>query len=147
MNEPVKTQPSAPPANESLEDKRKRLQEAKEKLEKLRAEDAKKRAVEVLELELKFEGEIGPRGSQFEIVETVDGPIVVRLGEGILYERFTASKVTPADVHDFVYPCVIHPAKEKYLEIVARRPDIASRVAHALMNLFGSRHKDDSGKF
>ena len=119
----------------------------KDRLETSRAEQAKLRALEVLELEVKHEAEIGPRGSQFEIVETIEGPIVVRLGEGILYTRFTASKVSPADIHDFVYPCVVHPAQAVYAELVMRRPDVASRCAHALMTLFGAKHKDDSGKF
>lgn len=114
---------------------------------KAREGEERKRRIEVLKLEAKFEEELGPRGSMFEIVETVEGPIVVRLGEGVLFQRFTASKVTPADVHNFVYPCVEHPTKERYVEIVANRPEVAGRCAHALMSLFGAKNKDDAGKF
>lgn len=148
MNESTKAPvTSESPKPKTPEDERAELLLAKEKLEKVRAEKARKMKDEVLKLELRFEGEIGARGDQFEIVETVEGPIAVRLGEGILHQRFTKSEVTEVDVNDFVYPCVIYPAKEKYSEIALRRPDIANRCAHALMGLYGSRHKTDAGKF
>ena len=63
--------------------------------------------LEALRLEEKFEAEKGPRGTMFEIVETVVGPIVVELGEGILFQRFSKSKMTETDVHNFVFPCVL----------------------------------------
>jgi len=139
--------PEEKPEEKTHEQKLQELRDAKRRIEQSRAAAAKARELEVLELEVRFEAEIGPRGSQFEIVETIDGPIVVRLGEGVLYTRFTASKVTDVDVHEFVDPCVVHPAKEKYREIAMQRPDVPARVAHALATLYGARHKDDAGKF
>lgn len=121
--------------------------EAKEKKDAARAEAAAARELEALDLESKLEGELGPRGEHFEIVETVEGPIAVKLGEGILHTRFQASKVTDTDIHDYVFPCVVHPSKEKYLEIVGRRPGIALRCANALATLYGAKAQAEAGKY
>lgn len=125
----------------------------KEERQKARAKAGKARELEILKLEEKFEASIGPRGSMFEIVDPrdaddnpIESPIVVRLGEAVLFTRFTASKVTETDVHDFVFPC-LETDKQRYLEIIANRPEIAGRCAHALMTLFGAKHKDATGKY
>jgi hypothetical protein len=41
---------------------------------------------------------VAARGVFFEIVETVEGPIAVKLGEGVLHTRFQASKVDDAAI-------------------------------------------------
>lgn len=120
---------------------------AKEKREAARASKAEEAALATLELEAALEKEHGPRGHYFELVETVEGPIAVKLGEAVLHTRFIASKAADTDVHEYVFPCVVHPSKDEYLAIVARRPGIQNRVAHALMTLFGAKATDDAGKF
>lgn len=120
---------------------------AKEAKEAARAEAAAERELEVLELEEDLEKKHGPRGSYFEIVETAEGPIAVKLGEGVLHTRFAESKVTPTDIHDYVFPCVVHPSREKYLEIVGRRPAVALRCANALASLYGAKASADAGKY
>jgi len=144
---------AAAAAEKSIDDELAELRAQKERSEQARAKARKQRELEVLRLEMKHEAALGPRGSMFEIVDPrdaydnpIESPIVVRLGEGVLFQRFTASKVTATDVHDFVFPC-LESDKNRYLEIVANRPEIAGRCAHALMTLFGAKHKDDTGKF
>ncbi len=121
---------------------------AKEKKEAAAREAADARELEVLELEAKLEGELGPRGAFFEIVETLEGPVAVKLGEAVLHTRFQGAKdITDTVLHDYVFPNVVAPAKEKYLEIVGRRPAIALRCASALATLYGLKANDTAGKF
>jgi len=120
---------------------------AKEAKEKAALEAANIRELETLDLEEKLEATHGPRGVSFELVETVEGPIAVRLGEAILHTRFQASKMTDADIHEYVYPCIVHPSKEKYAEYVSRRPAIGLRCASALATLFGAKARVVEGEF
>ncbi len=121
---------------------------SKEKREAASREAADARELEVLELEAKLEGELGPRGAFFEIVETLEGPVAVKLGEAVLHTRFQGAKdITDTVLHDYVFPNVVSPAKEKYLEIVGRRPAIALRCASALATLYGLKANDTAGKF
>lgn len=124
-----------------------KARDAKAKKEKAEAEAAEARELEVLELEASLEKEYGPRGTGFEIVETVEGPIAMKLGEAVLHTRFAGSKVDEPAIHEYVFPCVVHPAKERYAEIVARRPGIGLRCANALATLFGAKANADAGKF
>lgn len=132
-------------------DKLAALREAKQKREEAAREAAELRELEVLELEEKFTADLGARGVQFEIVETVEGPIVVKLGESVLHTRFqdavSKDKINDATVDQYVFPCIVHPTKEKYREIVGRRPALALRCASALSTLFGAKDATDAGKF
>lgn len=121
---------------------------AKEAKTKADSEAADVRELEMLDLEAKLEKEHGPRGKFFEILDTVEGPIAVKLGEAVLHTRFQGAKdLNENAIHDYVFPCVVHPAKEKYLEIIGRRPGIALRCASALATLFGVKANDDAGKY
>jgi len=132
------------------EDVKERLaaaRKAREDRAKAEADAAVARELEVLELEDKLVKELGPRGVEFEIVETVEGPIAVKRGEAVLHQRFQTSKVDEAAIDEYVRPCVVSPAKEKYLEIVNRRPGIAVRCASALASLYGVKSERDTGKY
>ena len=126
------------------------LRAKKQELDEARAKAREVRESEALELEIRFSEELGPKGSQFEIVDSGDlgeGFIVVKLGPEVLLKRFLASKTTtPEDVAQFVRPCVVHPEKETFDEIASRRPALAARACHALMNLYGLKKEDDAGK-
>lgn len=125
------------------------LRKRKEEREKLREKARKAREAEVLQLEDRFETDLGPRGSAFEIVdsgELGEGCIVVKLGEEVLWKRFSASKMNPEDVEQFVKPLVVHPSREKYDEIVGRRGALAIRCAHALATLYGVKLEANAGK-
>lgn len=124
-----------------------RARRAAEEREKARLEAAEDRELEVLELEARFTAELGERGSQFEIVPTIEGAIVVKLGPSVLQKKFNSAKNTSdADVHDFVSPCVVHPSVERYTEIVDRRPGIAWDCALALQKLFHGKDEAATGK-
>lgn len=128
-------------------------QEREERLKKRAATQAMAR-LEGLELEAKYERELGPIGQEFQIVDVTDlgeGFVVVRRGEEVLWKRYSkllaSEKETEVDTRDFVLPCVVSPAKEKYDEIVARRPFVAARCANALGALYGVRRRVEEGKF
>lgn len=119
---------------------------AAEQRAEVRLAAAEERELDALNLEAKYELELGQRGVMFDIVATVEGAIVLKLGEGILHTRFTNSKTTDVDVHDFVFPCVVHPEKEKYVELVARRPGVAWDCAAKLQALFHAKDQVNQGK-
>lgn len=136
---------SEPSSSDRLEE----LMKQKAEREKTRAAAKAARAVEELELEARFDSELGPRGSQFEIVDSGDlgeGFLVVKLGEEVLWKRFIASKMTSDDANNLVRPCVAYPAKEKYDEITARRSALVTRCANALATLYGVQTEVSAGK-
>jgi hypothetical protein len=132
-----------------LKEKLAAARKAKEERDAARAAKREEAELAVLELEAKYEKELGPRGVDFEIVDTVEGPIVVKLGEAVLHTRFQSKgdKYTDADVFDYVDPCVVHPSKEKFREMIGRKPVFAVRCASALATLFGAKSDEDNSKF
>lgn len=127
---------------------------AREERLKARAHAQAVARLEGLELEEKYERELGPVGQEFQIVDATDlgeGFVVLRRGEEVLWKRYSKliakETETEVDTRDFVLPCVVHPAKEKYDEIVSRRPFIASRCANALGSLYGVKRRAEEGKF
>ncbi|HEX8795452.1 MAG TPA: hypothetical protein VF765_31095 [Polyangiaceae bacterium] len=141
--------------------------EAKQRLRELRANKAKReeeeerereaRELEELELEERFSKELGKRGRDFEIVTMKwCEPIVLasKAEEGgfALYKRFMKANAgdndpTPEDMHSYVFPCVVHPSKERFAELESKFPHIATRCANALIVLHGMKEKKDQGKY
>lgn len=148
MSEETKTVPVVDDAK-ALAD----LLERKETRERAREKQAAAFARKELELADQYEDELGPRGQEFEIVNTTsDGPIVIRRGEMVLYKRFQAAMAggkdpSPEDVHSFVWPCVAYPEKSAFNAIVDKRPHIGMRLANALLTLMGAKEVSDRGKF
>lgn len=147
MSEETKTAPvdDAKVYSDLLERREKRLREREKQAA---AFDRKE-----LELEDKYEDELGPRGQEFEIVNLAGhGPIVIRRGEMVLYKRFQAAMSngkdpSPEDVYGFVWPCIAYPEKSAFDAIVDKRPHIAMRLANALLTLMGAKEVSDRGKF
>lgn len=129
------------------------LMERKEKREREREKQAAAFARKELELADQYEDELGPRGQEFEIVNTTsDGPLVIKRGEMVLYKRFQAAMSngkdpSPEDVHAFVWPCVVYPDRQAFNAIVDRRPHVGMRLANALLTLMGAKETSDRGKF
>lgn len=127
------------------------------RLEKEAAEEAqraKHEELEELELEERFNQDLGKRGVDYEIVRTaVDGCIVVKRGPAVLYKTFmqrmgkTDNTPTPEDVHNYVGPCIVHPDKATFNKITGERPQVAVRCANALMDLHGAKGAADQGKY
>jgi hypothetical protein len=135
------------------------MSDAKLRLEELRAnkatrdakasEEADARELAILELEEKYTSELGKRGRYFEIVETPEGPIVVKLGEGVLFKRLRDKKGEPTsdDIQQFVAPCVVHPDKTTFSKMVEGRFGILTRCSDALLCLYRGEDTHRSGEF
>lgn len=120
----------------------------KQLAEEKKAKDAKLRELAFLELEAKLEEEYGTRGLEFEVFDTLAGPLAIRRGEAVYHTRFAAIEdPTQADLHEYVAPCVVHPSKEKFLKMVDDHPVLYLRAANALATLYGAKSKADAGKF
>jgi len=131
------------------------LREAKAKRDAAREEkEEKANELEYLELEAKFDAELGPRGRAFEIINATslgEGFIVLKLGSGILWRNFEKAlqkKDGPSvvDVESLIIPNLVHPSPEKYRQIVMDRPFVADRCASALGDLYGVKAEHDKGK-
>jgi hypothetical protein len=135
-------------------DKLAALRAAKAELDQKRQAEADDREVALLELELKLEADIGPRGHDWEIVEDDghgEGPIAVQLGASVLQKRFEAELSsgklkTSEDFESYVLPCIVFPEKDKVQAIFDKRPFLITRCANALAILYGVARGDAAGK-
>lgn len=139
----------APDDEAQLQEKLLKLQDEKAAREEQRRKAKVKRDLLVLELESKYESDLGPRGQGFEIVAEnhPEGPIVVKLAEAVAHKKLTSSKLLMEDVEHYVLPCVVYPERDRYLQIVGSRPEIRNRCANALFTLQGAKTEADAGKF
>lgn len=126
----------------------KRAAKAKRDAEAEKERDASE--LERLELEERFEKELnGKRGRAFMIVDASDlgeGCIVLKLGEDVLWNTFSKSKMNVVDTDAFVVPCVVYPSVDQYRGITKRRAFIADRCASALATLYGVKADVEAGK-
>lgn len=105
--------------------------------------------LEALELEERFEREIGPRGLAFQLVTTALGTVVVRRADHVAYKRFQAvdgAKLSIEDVQALVAPHVVHPTREEYLATTKDHGGIAWACAKAMIEMFEAKRGVDSGK-
>lgn len=121
--------------------------EAKAKRDEEALAKAEAAELALLELEERLTDELGPRGEEFEIVETPDGLVAIKLGDSLLHKRFSNSKCTDEDVFAYVDPCVVHPSTEAFRAMAGKRPAIVVRCASALASLFGAKDAADAKKF
>lgn len=133
-------------------DRRTQLVAAKAERERKRIEEKDALELELLELEEKYESELGPVGRKFlilDLTELGEGFVVLKQGETVVYKRYSEAKnKTDKEVEEYVLPCLVHPTTEKFLEIVnTRYPEVLYRCAHAVNRLFGKKSEDDMGKF
>jgi hypothetical protein len=132
---------------------------SREKLARARADQARraeeraaeKEAAELEHFDLvsRFEKELGVLDRAFTIVdlsELGEGFVVLKLGEGVLWKTFVASKMDVVDTEAFVLPNVVHPSQDTYRDIARRRGFVATRCANALAELYGVKRKEDAGK-
>lgn len=148
------TEPSlpAPPTASAANDYAARLAAAKEARAKREAErDREQQAAQLEELELedRFEREIGRRGRDFQIVDcTAEGGgfVVLKLGDTVAHKRFKNSKMSEVDAQDYVLPSLVHPSKERFLALLATHGEVAHNCALELAKLHGLKLKDDAGK-
>ena len=125
------------------------LRAAKAARDSQKKAEADARELACLELEEKFTKELGPRGTQFEIIDTPEGPIVVRLGEAVLFKRMRdkPGEANSEDLQNFVSPCVVHPDKAAFSAMIEKRFGVLMRCSAALITLYSGAAAARAGEF
>lgn len=104
------------------------------------------REVQTAKLLEQFEAE-GERGVDFDLVDTVAGPIVVKRPHPATFKKFRdGGKYTSAAIEDFVRPCVAHPSKTELGPIIERFPGVVDELADVAFALARGRSKRVAGK-
>lgn len=105
------------------------------------------REVQTAKLIEQFEAEGGERGIDFDLVETVAGPLVVKRPHPATFKKFRdGGKYSSAATEDFVRPCVAHPTKAELSTILERFPGVLDELADVAFALARGRSKRVSGK-
>jgi len=105
------------------------------------------------ELEDKFSRDLdGFRGKDFEIVSSLEGPVVLRRTELVAYKAFMGS-MKAADLfpsHEaqsrYVMGAVLFPESDKAANLFVRFPGLLTTCANVLMALHNGKAKDAEGK-
>jgi len=78
--------------------------------------EAKLRAV-IADCEQKY----GKRGVAFEVVDTLSGPVAVKLGEAVVYAKFVDATsdhgLHLADLQEFILPNLAYPSREEFVKL------------------------------
>lgn len=110
------------------------------KLDEAREREAKKKALEVGRLRLKYATEL-KEGYDFAIVETGEGVVVVTRVSAIVSKRFRDSisgdkENTPQKSFEYSAPGVVHPDAETFKAWHAKNDFVAITCANALTGLY-----------
>lgn len=122
-----------------------------------REEEAKLRELALLELTEKLEEEHGGAGEVVVIDGGEAGPIGMKLGAAVLYKQWRSSidknqkklgtdGITLEACQIFVTPCVLHPTKELFGQVVEKFPGLLYVCANALEALYTARNVNDRSK-
>jgi len=135
------------------EAKRKQLLEARETRAQARKDAEQAHADLLLELEDRFETQLGPRGNAYEIVNEDnscgEGPIVVKPADAVAMKLWKSKDGnTPEDALTLVRPCVVYPEAAQFAAMVSgNRSELLWRTLNAIVKLAGGREKVVQGKF
>ena len=129
-----------------------RLREAKAARDQAVEAQKQAREIELLELEERFERELGQKGRAWGIVEVPESPIVLKTPELVTFKRYQAANEgdKTAGVEEqamYVAPSVVFPDRAVFAQITAARPGVLVRCAGVLNSLALGREEDARGKF
>lgn len=80
------------------------------------------------------------------VVRTSLGLVILRRAEPVVMKRYRESKMRNDDTEQLVKPCLIHPDRRRFGEMVEEQPFILERCANAIGVLAGVRVREISGK-
>lgn len=135
--------------NESKAEKLARLRKERQELEAKRAEKELDRELEKEELLAKFEGLLGPRGSEFQLLDTRlpgDPYVVVKRPAMVQWTKWEQSKQTPTDRYDLVAPSIVHPSIDEFNELRTKRVGIETTLSNLMAPMMGIFQAEDAGK-
>lgn len=134
----------------SIDERREAAIAAMAKIAADRAAKAAEDETVLLELEVKYTGELGARGAFFEILDLTSlaaGFVVVKRGDSVVHKRFHGSKREDQDIEAYVLPNVVYPTTDEFRAIANALPNVLGRAAMAVDRLYGAKNADDAGKF
>lgn len=140
------------------EEQKAKLESLRAQREQWKAEDAGRAEVQELddlEHEAKLrtvvadlEAKLGKRGVFFEVIDTLSGPVAVKLGDAITYAKFVDALndhgAHLADIQEFILPNLAYPSREDYLK--AAHAGIPYAVWPVLAALFRGERDRAAGK-
>lgn len=125
------------------------LRAAAEVLKLRREAQAQERELAALQLEAKYEVELGARGVKFDIVSNALGSVVVKLGDSVAYKRFLKvpdTERTEEDAAALVTPYVVHPTRAEYLAMAQSHGGVHWQCALAMLQLYEAKGTQTAGK-
>ena len=110
-------------------------------------QSAKERRHLELTLSKRFTAELGPRGKDFELVNTDFGVFGVRVPDPLKYKIFLDRMAEgPEIAHQFVTTCLIYPKIEEFNAIGSGRLGLSVHCANAACKLAGLLIEKKVGK-
>jgi hypothetical protein len=91
--------------------------------------------IKYLELDAKMTADHGIRGVKWDIVETVEGPIGLLMGESVLWKKLQESEVKHDDAFAFVVEQACYPAPEVVKDLLVRRRSLVDICLLSLTSL------------
>lgn len=95
------------------------------------------------------EAQFGPLGKRTAAMETLDGLVIVKMGDGVKVRIWADKHGTNPSVQacrELVRPCVVHPPIEQFDEMVKERPMVLVAAAGKVLELAGIGAKEIGGK-
>jgi len=131
------------------EDIKAKLAEAlarREQREATAALDIQARQLNALEVEERYSETLGPRGRDWDLVSTIEGVVVLKVGPAVLFKRLRDGKASLDDLQAFVAGCLISPDAATFASWVERRAGILVRCSDALVQLYLGAEDAERGK-
>jgi len=72
--------------------------------------------------------------------------VAIKRGPGVLWHKYTASKMTSEHDEKLVLGCLAHPSREEVSRIIAERPAALPRLTLAIGKLYGFKLENDRKK-
>ena len=72
--------------------------------------------------------------------------VAIKRGAGVLWNRYTASKMKSEDDERIVMSCAVHPTRDELAKLLSERPAVLPKLCLALGKLYGFKVKGDAKK-
>lgn len=95
----------------------------------------------------KAESEHGPLGKKIQALESDLGVVILKRPNHIAFRKFQDSgEANSAEFDKLVRPCLVHPTRERWDEMLAEQPALLARAANVVAELAGVRMQGFAGK-
>lgn len=132
---------------------RQQLEKELAALRKAEADKAEAANLDELRLTVRFTKELGPQGSEWAMLRTPDGPIVVARGDVLFYRKLVAlkpdqetSNFKDADLHAVIAPQVKYPEPARFAELAEKRGGVRAMCVFLFKQLHEAYEEVKQGK-